>query len=157
MREQDAAFVIALFDGGADDAGDADTVAAHDNSASLALFIEHRGAKRFGIFGAEFEDVADFDTATEIERAFGIRAGVADDDVADIRHQIGFGQVASPVDTGGVEFRLVGAADEVGHGGDGTVGDDANLAAVKSDRAKEAGRAIERGADLRLGGEAEVG
>ena len=64
---------MALLDGGADDARNADAVAAHFHHLVLALFIEEGAFQRFCILGAQLEDMADFDAATQLESAFPVR------------------------------------------------------------------------------------
>ena len=68
--------------------------------------------------------------------------GIAGDDVADVGHQVGLGQVAAPVDAGEVEVGLVGAADEVAHRGHGAVGH--HLARASSCRSGRGSRACSR-------------
>src|SRR6202012_410937 len=48
-------------------------------------------------------------------------------DVANVGHQIRLGQVATPVDAGEVKPRLVGAADEVAHRSNCSIGEHTNL------------------------------
>ena len=67
--------------------------------------------------------MADLDAALDRQHALAVGRRIALDDVADVGHEVGLGQVAAPVDAGEVEVGLVGAADEVAHRRDGAVGD----------------------------------
>ena len=90
----------------------------------------------------------DLDTATDFQRALAIGRNVARNHVADVGHQVGFGQVAPPVNPGGVELGLVRARHEIAHRGHGAIGNDANLRPVDSDWPEKAGRATEIGANF---------
>ena len=114
------------------DARDADAVAAHLHQLRLAVLVEEGGVHRLAVLGAELEHVADLDAALDREHALAVGRGIAFDDVADVGHRVGLGQVAAPVDAGEVEALLVGAADEVAHRGHRAVGDD--LAPASSGR-----------------------
>ena len=70
--------------------------------------------------------MADLDAARDAQRALPSGARSPCDDVADVGDDVGFGQVAAPVDAGDVEAGLVGADDEIGHRRDLAVGDDAD-------------------------------
>ena len=102
-RKHDTALVIALLDGGSDDAGDADAVAAHFHDLALAVFVQVGALQGLGVFPAQLEDVADFNAAAEIQAALAVRRRVAGDDadadVGDFR----FGGVAAEVGAGQVE------------------------------------------------------
>jgi hypothetical protein len=66
---------VALLDGGADDARDADAVAAHFHDLVLALLVEEGAFHRFGVLGAQLEDVADLDAAAQLQRALAVGRG----------------------------------------------------------------------------------
>ncbi len=151
-RKNNAALVVALLDGGADDARYADAVAAHFHDLILALFVEEGAFQRLGILGAQLENVADFDAATQFERALAVGRRITRDDIADVGHGLGQRQVATEIDAGEVIAFFVGTAYAVAHGGDAAVGDDF---ARKADRADVAGLAAERGDDFLVAGEAE--
>ena len=68
--------------------------------------------------------MADLDAALDRQHALAVGRRIAGDDVADVGHEIGLGQVAAPVDAGVVEVGLVGAADEVAHRRHRAVGHD---------------------------------
>ena len=110
----DAALVVVLLDRRAEDARDADAVAAH--LAAAAACRPRRGRWRSWpcCTWCRAEHVADLDAALDRQHALAVGRRVARDDVADVGHDVGLGQVAAPVDAGDVEVDLVGAADEVG-------------------------------------------
>src|SRR5690606_19416834 len=151
----DAVVVVVLLDRGGDDARDADAVAAHLQHARLALFVEHRAAHRLGVLAAELEHVADLDAAHDAQFA-AVGGAIALDHVAHVGDGIGFGQVATPVDAGQVETRLVGADDEVGHRRDFAVGDHADRLPGRH-RPQAPGLAAQVRADLGFGGQAVAG
>jgi hypothetical protein len=86
LGEDDAAFVVALLDGGADDAGHADAVAAHDQVPGTCRSRPGIWRQGLGVFGAELEDVAHLDAPAQVQAALAVRAGVAHDDIADVGH-----------------------------------------------------------------------
>ena len=61
--------------------------------------------------------MADFDAALNRQAAFAVRRGIACDDVADVRHQVGLGQITTPVDACVVKVHHVGATNPVVHHG----------------------------------------
>ena len=75
--------------------------------------------------------------------------------VAQVCHQLGFGQVAAPVHALDVEVFLVCAADEIGHVGDGAVGNHV-YGLDRLDGAQVAGLAAKVLNDLAFRGEAEA-
>ena len=150
--EDDAAFVVALLDGGADDARDADAVAAHFHDLVLALLIQERAFQRLGVLGAQLEDVADLDAAAEFERPLAVGRRIALDHVADVGDGGRWRQVAAEIDAGEVEAFLVGAADHVAHHGDTAVG---HHLAGEADRADVAGLAAQRFDDFFVARETE--
>ena len=101
--------------------------------------------------------MADFDAALDRQHALAVGRRVACDDVADVGHDIGLGQVAAPVDAGVVEVGLVGAADEVAHAGDRAVGHDLHRLASVPIGPEVARLAAEVVLDLGVGREAEAG
>ena len=127
-RPDHAAVVVVLLDRGAEDAGDADAVAAHLQQLRLAGFVEVGRVHRLAVLRAEEEHVPDLDAALDGQRAPSIGRRVAGDDIADVGDQVRLGQVAAPVDAGQVEVGFVGAADEVAHRSHGAVGDDLEAA-----------------------------
>ena len=56
-----ALLVVILFDRRRGRAADADAVASHDGQALFTLKVQERGLHRFAVFGAEHEDMSDFD------------------------------------------------------------------------------------------------
>jgi len=100
--------------------------------------------------------MSDLDAAAQGQAAHAVRTGVAVDDIAYIGHNIRFLQVSAEIDSGEVEFRLVGAADEIAHRGDRAVGDDPDAATVDPDRPEEAGRTVEGSADFSFVRQAEI-
>ena len=145
---------MTLFDGSADEAGNADTVATHFKRLRLAVFVKERRVHRFGILRAEVEDVSDFDTALQLQFPLAAGACVPFDDVAEVFDE-GFGEVAPEVDARVVEAGNVGAAAEVGHIGDGAVGIDDDVGGA--DRAEAPrGRARKVFGDFGFGRHAEA-
>ena len=123
LGPHNALVVVTLFDGSADEAGNADTVATHFKGLRLAVFVKERCVHRFGILRAEVEDVSDFDTALQLQFPLAAGARIPFDDVAEVFDE-GFGEVAPEVDARVVEAGNVGAAAEIRHIGDGAVGVD---------------------------------
>jgi len=109
----DAIVVVGGFDAGGEGSGDSDAVAAHDDGLFLLIFVEDGEAHGFRIFGAEFEDVADFDASFGFEEcALGAWGGVACLGVADVGDDgffFGGGEVAGPVEAGDVVVFFVGS------------------------------------------------
>jgi hypothetical protein len=96
----------------------------------LLPFSSRIGAvQRLGVFGAQLEDVADFDAAADFQRALAVRRGVAGDDVAQIG-DFRLRQVAAEIDAGQVEAGFVGAADKIAHRRDAAVGENGDFFAV---------------------------
>jgi len=124
----DAVGVEVLLDPGGDDARHADAVAAHVHDLGLAFGVQHGGLHGFGVLLAELEHMADLDAAGQLDRAVAVRRRVALDHVADIGDERRLRQVAAEVHASEVEAVLVGADDEVRHGGHGAVGDDGDFA-----------------------------
>ena len=110
--------------------------------------------QRRRVFGAQLEDMADFDAAAECEHALAIRAGVTVDDVAKIGDLRGFGQITTEVDAGQVEILFIGTTDEVVHGGDTAVGDH-RYSSINFNGTDIAGFAMQGVEDFFLGGETE--
>ena len=103
--------------------------------------------------------MADFDTPVNRQHALAVGRGITRLHIADIGHDVGFGQIAAPVDPGNMVIPLVRAGDEVAHVGDGAVGDDLDRFSVTrfyTDGAKVARFDAEVLDDLRYGGEAEA-
>ena len=122
VRKDDAARVVSLLDGGADDARDADAVTAHHEEPGFAGLVEIGGFHRFRVFGAKVEHMAHLDAALDCKRALAVGRSVAFAHIADVGDDFGFRQVASPIDPGQVMVPLVGTDDEVAHVGHGAVG-----------------------------------
>ena len=55
-----ALLIMVLFDRRSCSAADADAVASHDGQAFFAVGIQERGIHGFTVFGAEHEDMSDF-------------------------------------------------------------------------------------------------
>ena len=103
---------MVLLDGRRDDAGNANTIAAHFHYRSLAVFIQNRGVHGLAVLVAQLENVANFNTATDLQCAVTIRAGIALDHITKIFHPADFG-IAFPVYASQVIIILVGAADKI--------------------------------------------
>ena len=152
-REGDAPVIVVLLDGGTDDTGDANTVAAHFHDLGLTLLIEEGATQRLGVFGAQLEDVADFNAAHDVQHPFAVRRGVARDHIADIG-DFRLRQVAAKVGTGEVHVVFISATGKIGHHGDRAIGNDADarLDANGADKARDAAQGF---FDLVFTGEAE--
>ena len=141
-RPDDAVVVMILFDTGGNCSADADAVAAHEDDLFLAVGIEESGIKRLGVFGAELEDMADFDAAPHLQNAAAAaRAGIAVGDIADIG-KLRQRKVTFQVDVFQVIPIFVGAADKVAQSLDGLIGNDANLQADRAEIAAVAPVAV---------------
>ena len=103
---------MVLLDRGGDHAGDADAVTAHIGGNRLALFVEHGRRHRFRVLPPELKNVADLDTAQDLQGTVAIRARVAVDDVAQVDADR-LGAIAAPVGVDVMAIVGVGAADEV--------------------------------------------
>ncbi len=66
-----------LFYGGGDDARRPDAVAAHDEGMTFAVFAGKFSVHGGAVFGAQFEDVTDFDAATFLQATGTAALGVA--------------------------------------------------------------------------------
>ena len=84
QRPDDAVFVVAGFDQRGDDPIHADAVAAHDQGVLLFVGVEIFGLQGGGVFGAELEDVADFDRLLQFELGGAARTRIAGAGVAQI-------------------------------------------------------------------------
>ena len=121
--------IIILFNCGGEYAGHTDTITAHDAGMGVAVGIEIGGAHGVTVFGAEQENVTDFDTAESLEFFAAMRAGVAflgKDEIGDGSD----GEVAAGLDVDEVVIGLVCAANAVVHEGDVEVGVDGELHAT---------------------------
>lgn len=105
------------FNDGRHDPGYSDAIAAHDDGVRNFLGIHVIGVHGNAVFGAQFEDVSDFDAVHHFEsgRAFG--AGVFGFCVSQVE---GFcdGEVGTGDDTGEVCILRIGADDGGANGGD---------------------------------------
>src|SRR6195256_4291723 len=108
----DAALIVVLLDGRGHDARHADTVAAHVERGLAARLIEHQRLHGLAVLAAQLEDVTHLDTARDLQAPLAGRAGVALDDVAQIR-SAGAGHIPLPVHARQMHVLLVGAAHEV--------------------------------------------
>jgi hypothetical protein len=113
FRPNHAGFVVALLDGGGNDAADADAVATHGHHLGLAVLVQHGGLERLGIFLAELEHMAHFDAARDMQGAMAVWREVALDYLTDI-FDTGDVGVALPVGAGVMGAILIAAANEVG-------------------------------------------
>ena len=73
----DAVLVVGLLDDGLHGAGDADAVGTHDGGLLFARFVEEQGVEGLAVFGAELENVADFDGAADFQGLAAVDAGFA--------------------------------------------------------------------------------
>ena len=125
---------MALLDGRGHHARDAKAVAAHLWHDLGAGFVEHGQVQGTAVFVAQLEDMADLDTAQNIDRALAVGAGITGHDIA----QIGkprLGVVAAPVEAGEVGAVVVGPHDHVGHVGQRVIGDDLDRGVDRAERA----------------------
>ena len=142
LRENNAAFVVVLLDRGGHDTRDTDTVAAHFHDLRFAGLVEEGEIHRFRVFGAQLENVADFNAAANLQRAFAVGRGVTGYDVTDVGKH-GLGEIAADVHVGQVVIVFIGADNKAGHCADGAVGNDC---AAESDGTERAGVGLESGA-----------
>src|SRR5690349_20508055 len=84
LGPDDARVVMALLDGGGDDAADPDAVATHGHHLGLAAFVDYGGAQGVGIFRPQLEHVAHFDAAGQVQFAVAVGRGIALDHVAQV-------------------------------------------------------------------------
>ncbi len=77
----------------------------------------------------------DFDTAANFQRAVATGAGVPTDNFSNICH-LKSRNITVPQSTSQMMTVLVGAADEVGHGGGAVIYDDAHRHAYRAKRTK---------------------
>src|SRR5690242_16597355 len=154
VRKGDPLFVVVLLDRSAHDAGDADAVTAHFEEAAAPCLVEEAGFHSTGVTGAQLKDMADLDTAYDLERSLAVRAGIAGDDLAYVGDRGGLGAIPAEVDAGEVKSFLVGAADKIAHRGHRAVGDDADPRGY-SHRTDIAGLAAQVLPDFRVACEAE--
>ena len=112
VRPDDAARVVALFDGRGRDPGHADPVAAHVHAAGAAAGVQHRRAHGVAVLGAELEDVPHFYAPGDGQRSSAGGAGISRHRVTKVRHGRQ-GHVPLPVHAGVVVFGPIGAAREV--------------------------------------------
>src|SRR5690606_36159176 len=70
LRPDDAALIVILLDGCADDAGNADTVAAHCHSPVVAVLVLHGGAEGLAVHSPELEYVSHLDAARDLQLPF---------------------------------------------------------------------------------------
>src|SRR3984893_3299353 len=108
----DAALVVVLFDGRGHDARHTDTVAAHVERGFAARLIEHQRLHRLAVLAAQLEDVTHLDAARNLQAPLAGRAGIALDDVAQVRSG-GAGHIPLPVHARQMRILLIGAAHEV--------------------------------------------
>ena len=138
----------------ADDARDADAVAAHLHRLRGALLVEERGLHRLGVLGAQLEDVADLDAALRCSSA-ALAVGARDRRPrrCGCRRPAGSGRSRpqltpvrwKPSSLAPQTKSLIAATRAVGD----------HLHGLRADRAEVAGRQPKCVPDLGLGGEAE--
>src|SRR5699024_1469096 len=135
----DAGVVVALLDGGAHHAGDADTVAAHLRVNRVAVFIHRRQIQRAAVLVAELEYVTDLDALHDLQGGLSDRRRIARDHYAQVG-ELRFVGVAAPVEAGVVIVVAVGAGHQIGSGLQRAVGD---YRKVQPDRADRTGTGTE--------------
>ncbi len=142
----DAVLVVILLDSGANDARNADAIAAHGHYLVFAIGILNRRTHGGAVFVSELKDVPDFDTACDAEGALATGHRVAGNDIANIGRFRSL-EVATEVGTRVMVVGLIGTADEVAHGGRCMVIDDRDR---KPDRTRITGfRAADLAYDFR--------
>src|SRR5262245_37784517 len=112
LGPDDAALIVILLDGRGYDARHTDAVATHQEADLTALFVEHPGVHGLAVFAPELKDMADLDTARDLEAAATARAWIAGHHVAKI-DDLRLGQIASPVHSGEMRVGPIGAAHEI--------------------------------------------
>lgn len=106
----DAIFIVAGFDDGGDDAGNPDSIAAHDDGVRLFLGIDEAGFHGGAVFGAEFEDVTDFDAVDHLEGPGAFGAGVCGFGISEVESRGDF-EMSSRDDLREVGIFLISADD----------------------------------------------
>ena len=101
------------FGDGGHVAANADAVAAHHDRALHTVGIEHVGAHCLGVLRAEFEDVARFDAADDLDGGPALRARLAFTHLTQI-DVLGHVDVSGDVDASVMPVIFVGAGGEVG-------------------------------------------
>src|SRR5690625_3937853 len=109
-RPDDTAFVVVLFDGCGHNARHTDAVAPHDERLFYAVVVQEGGLHGLGVFGAQIEDLADFDTAEFGEGTATASAGITCTGEAHFGPEIDI-EVSIDVDAGVEEAIFVGADD----------------------------------------------
>jgi len=97
-----------------------------------AVLVQYLGAHRLAVFGAELEDVTHLDSAANVQAALAIGAGIAIDDVAQVRNP-GQREVPFPVSAGEVSVFFVSAAHKIGHGDRAVIGNHGDLQPDRSE------------------------
>ena len=120
VRPDNAVFVIVLLDRGANDAGDADAVAAHFQHLLFTVLVEHAGTERFGVLGTQLEYVTNFNTARDRQRALAVRGRVTGHHVAQVDRGRQL-EIAPEINTDEMLVDFVRAHDEVRQGRGGVV------------------------------------
>jgi len=98
------------FDGGGEDALDADAVATHDRGNFFAVAVEDGSSHGLRVPAAQFKDVADLDSFAEAQGLAADGVELSFDDVANIRDKSGF-EVAHGGDVAEVVLLFVGSCD----------------------------------------------
>ncbi len=147
----DAALVMVLLNRRRDHTRDTDTVTAHRQRLVTAFLALNRRFHRVRIFGAELENVAHFDTAFNLQRAFTVRAGVAFHHVANISN-LRQRQIALPVNTDKMFTVAVGTGSKITHLLNAAIDYNRQLQANRTQRARTG---TDSGANLFLGGKSQ--
>ena len=111
----DAAGIMILFNGSSRQPRDADAVAAHFHPLGLAIDIQKGGIHGLAVLGAQVKHMPHLNAPLNRQGAATIRRQVACHHIAQVGHAIGLGQIASPVHSGHVEIKFVGATNPVAH------------------------------------------
>src|SRR5207248_4402958 len=119
--------VIVLFDGGGDDALDADSVAAHYDGNLFAVGHQNISAHRFGILRAEFEDMPNLHGRENFQpTGVAARTGFTGVDRAQVGPLIDF-DIAFDVHAANVMVVFVRAGCHVAAPFEANVGDDEKI------------------------------
>ena len=76
MRPENTILVVILFDGSCDNAGYADSVAAHKGMNREIVFSQYCGVHGPGVFVSKLENVSDFNTSTNTDFSFFVGSQV---------------------------------------------------------------------------------
>ena len=113
QRPDDSVLVVRLLDDRLQRARDANAVTAHHRRVLFSRFVQKQCVQFLAVFGAELEDVADFDRTADLERFPTADAGLARPCSTQVG-PVGHTNVAADRYIGVVETILIGAGGHTG-------------------------------------------